>query len=87
MFDLSFPAPTDTLPAILSPMFANAAADASLCFALTTPDQSPASAMSGAARPRVLDRFATLADAMRAGCHHLCRADWWRGSPANAGNS
>ena len=65
MFDLSFPAPTDTLPAILPPMFANATADASLAFALTSPDRSPASAMSGAARPRVLDRFATLADAMR----------------------
>jgi len=65
MFDLPFPALPMALPAVLPPMFANAAADLSLPFALTTPDQSQASAMSGAARPRMLDRFATLADAMR----------------------
>jgi len=66
MFDLPFPALPMALPAALPPMFANAATDASLSFALTSPDRSPWAAMSGAARPRVLDRFATLADAMRA---------------------
>jgi len=67
MFDLTFPALPKALPAVLPPMFANAATDASLSFALTSPDRSPGAAMSGAARPRVLDRFATLADAMRGG--------------------
>ena len=65
MFDLPFPALPMALPAALPPMFANDATDASLSFALTSPDRSPWAAMSGAARPRVLDRFATLADAMR----------------------
>jgi len=36
-----------------------------MAFALSTPDQSPGAAMSGTARPLVLDRFATLAEAMR----------------------
>jgi len=65
MFDLPFPALPMALPAALPPMFASIAADASLSFALTSPDRSPWAAMSGAARLRVLDRFATLADAMR----------------------
>lgn len=47
------------------PMFVNAAADTSLAFALTTPDHSLVAAMSGTARPLVLDRFASLAEAMR----------------------
>ena len=64
MFDLSFPAPTPAVPVFLPLMFANAAADPSLPFALTTRDCSPAAAMSGTAQPRVLNRFATLADAM-----------------------
>lgn len=65
MFDQSFPALTPALPIPLPPVFAHAAADTSLAFALTTPDQSPGAAMSGTARPRVLDRFASLAEAMR----------------------
>jgi hypothetical protein len=65
MFDHSFPAPTAELPNQLPPMFVNAAADTSLAFALTTPDHSLVAAMSGTARPLVLDRFASLAEAMR----------------------
>ncbi|TAG29787.1 MAG: DNA repair protein RadC [Rhodobacterales bacterium] len=72
MFDHSFPAPTAALPNQLPPMFVNAAADTSLAFALTTPDYSPGAAMSGTARPLVLDRFATLAEAMR---EAVARAD------------
>jgi hypothetical protein len=51
-------------------MFANTVADTSLAFALTTPDHSPGAAMSGTARPLVLDRFATLAEAMRGAIVH-----------------
>jgi hypothetical protein len=70
MFDHSFPAPTAALPTQLPPMFANTAADTSLAFALTTPDHSLGAAMSGTARPLVLDRFATLAEAMRGAIAH-----------------
>ena len=72
MFDPSIPAPIAALPTQLPPMFANTVADTSLAFALTTPDHSPGAAMSGTARPLVLDRFATLAEAMRGA---IARAD------------
>ncbi len=65
MFDHSFPAPTPVFPMHLQSAFANTAADTSLAFDLTTPDHNPGAAMSGTARPIVLDRFATLAEAMR----------------------
>ena len=66
MFDHSFPAPTPGFPIPLPPvMFAAAAPNAGQTFALTMPDRSPGAAMSGTARPLVLDRFATLSDAMR----------------------
>jgi hypothetical protein len=70
MFHHSFPAPTAALATQLPPMFANTAAESSLAFALTTPDHSPGAAMSGNARPLVLDRFATLAEAMRGSIAH-----------------
>ena len=65
MFDHSFPASTPVFPIPPQPAFANAAVDTSLAFALTTPDHSLGAAISGTARPLVLDRFATLAEAMR----------------------
>jgi hypothetical protein len=65
MFDLSFPALTPARPVPLPPVFAHTAADTSLAFALTTPDDRPGAVMSGTARPLVLDRFASLAEAMR----------------------
>ena len=65
MFDLPFPAQPIAFSASLPPMFASIAADARLPFALTTPDRNPGAALSGTAQPFVLDRFATLADAMR----------------------
>ena len=72
MFDHSFPAPTPVFPIPPQPAFANAAADTSLAFVLTMPDHRPGAAMSGTARPQVLDRFATLAEAMRGA---IARAD------------
>jgi hypothetical protein len=67
MFDHLFPEPTPAfpIPLQLQQVFANTASDARLAFALTTPDPSPGPALSGTARPFVLDRFATLAEAMR----------------------
>ncbi len=65
MFDHSFPASTPAFPMPLPPVFGNSVADTSLAFALTTPDRSPGAAMSGTARPLVLDRFASVAEAMR----------------------
>ena len=64
MFDLSLPAQPTARPAALPPMFTNVAPGPSLPFALTMPAQDPAAAMSGQARPVVLDRFATLVEAM-----------------------
>ena len=64
MFDHSFPASTPAFPIPQPPVLGNTAADTSLAFALTTPDRSPGAAMSGTARPLVLDHFATLAEAM-----------------------
>jgi len=64
MSDISFPAQTTARAAGFAPVFPNAARDSSLPFALTMPAQDPAAAMSGEARPVVLDRFATLAEAM-----------------------
>ena len=65
MFDHSFPEPTPGFPIPLPPVTAHTAAETSLAFVLTTPDHRPGAAMSGTARPLVLDRFATLAEAMR----------------------
>lgn len=70
MFDHSFPASTPLFPIPPQPTFANAAAETSLAFALTTPDHRPGAAMSGTARPHVLDRFAALAEAMRGAIDH-----------------
>ena len=70
MFDHSFPAPTPVFPIPPQPAFANAAVDTGLAFVLTTPDHRPSTAMSGTARPHVLDRFATLAEAMRGAIAH-----------------
>jgi hypothetical protein len=70
MFDHSFPASAPVFPVPRHPAFDNAAADTDLAFALTTPDHGPGAAMSGTARPLVLDRFATLAEAMRGAIVH-----------------
>ena len=75
MFDLSFPVQPIALPAAFASVFANADPDPSPPFALTMPVHNPAAAMSGEARPLVLGRFATLADAMRGAIFHAEQID------------
>ena len=70
MFDHSFLASTPVFAIPPQPAFANVAAVTDLAFALTTPDYSLGAAMSGTARPIVLSRFATLAEAMRGAIVH-----------------
>lgn len=65
MVDHSFPVSTPAFPIPFPPVIAQSAANTSLTFALTAPNFSPGAAMSGTAQPLVLDRFATLAEAMR----------------------
>lgn len=70
MFDLSLPLqPTSrAFGFTLGPQ--NAAPDPGLPFALTLSRQTPASWMSGEGAPAVLDRFPSLAEAMRGAVHH-----------------
>ena len=75
MFDLSFPVQPIALPAAFASVFASADPDPSPPFALTLPVHNPAAAMSGEARSVVLDRFATLADAMRGAIFHAEQID------------
>lgn len=65
MFDLPFPALSAPFPAGFAPDTPHGTLDPTLPFALTLPDRNPAAAMSGEARPRIVGRFATLAEAMR----------------------
>jgi len=65
MFDL--PLPNQSGPRPMGPV-ANGgtiASDPSLPFALTRMHRTPAALMSGTAAPVVVERFATLADAMK----------------------
>lgn len=64
MFDLSLPAAPIPHAVGHLPIYPNLAPDPGLRFVLTMPERNPAAAMAGEARPRVLDRFATLAEAM-----------------------
>lgn len=70
MFDL----PLQTRPATqttgLPPSFLNILADQDLPFSLTTACHAPAALMSGQAHPKVLARFATLAEAMQGAIVH-----------------
>jgi len=65
MFDIPVPVPLASRQTSFTSSFPTAGADHSLPFALTMAVQVPAAMMSGQARPKVLDRFATLAEAMR----------------------
>lgn len=65
MFDLPHSSPSMAQKTGLPPSFPTAVADYSLPFALTMAARAPAAMMSGQARPKVLGRFATLAEAMR----------------------
>ena len=70
MFDLSMPVQSTAHPAAHPPVFPDTAFDPGLPFDLTVPDQNPAAAMAGDARPLVLGRFATLTEAMRGAIDH-----------------
>ena len=64
MFDLPFSIPSKTQKTGLPPSFRIAVVDHGLPFALTMAVQVPAAMMSGKAAHIVLERFATLAEAM-----------------------
>ncbi|WP_050521947.1 hypothetical protein [Pseudorhodobacter wandonensis] len=70
MFDLSLPIQPTSPPLGFPPCFATRLADPSLPFALTRSCRNPAAAMSGQAGPTILNRFATLAEAMQAAITH-----------------
>jgi hypothetical protein len=65
MFDLPFQAQPSTQKTGLPSSFLTVFADQDLPFALTTACHAPAALMSGQAQPKVLERFATLAEAMQ----------------------
>lgn len=73
MFDLSLPIPP--IPRVFgnTPICPNLAPDPEQRFALTMPESNAAVAMAGEARPRLLDRFATLAEAMQGAIAHAKR--------------
>lgn len=70
MFDLPLQSPPVTHQAGLPPQFPTAGVGHGVTFALTMPCRAPAAMMSAQARPEVLDRFATLTDAMRGAIDH-----------------
>jgi len=70
MFDLSLPVHPTSHPMGSIPGAAIAAPNPKLPFALTQSRRTPAALMSGQAAPVVLDRFATLADAMQGAIDH-----------------
>ena len=65
MFDLPLPVSPTTRQTGFTPSFPSAVADHGLPFALTMAARAPTAMMSGQARDQVLDRFATLAEAMQ----------------------
>ncbi|MGO4910021.1 DNA repair protein RadC [Pseudorhodobacter sp. W20_MBD10_FR17] len=66
MFDFALPIQPISRSLGCPPCFATRLADPSLPFALTIPCRTPAAVMSGQAGPTILNRFATLAEAMQA---------------------
>ena len=70
MFDLTLQTQPETQKTGLPPSFLTVSADQDLPFALTTACHVPAALMSGQAHPKVLERFATLADAMQGAIVH-----------------
>jgi len=70
MFDLSLPLQPTSRPFGFTLPPQNAASDPSLPFALTQSRHTAATLMSGERTPAVLDRFATLAEAMRGAIDH-----------------
>ena len=70
MFDLPFQAQPSTQKTGLPPSLLSVLADQDLPFALTTACHASAALMSGQAYPKVLERFATLAEAMQGAIVH-----------------
>lgn len=70
MFDLSLPVQPTSRPHGFTLPPQNAVPDPSLPFALTLSRQTPVGLMSGESTPAVLDRFPSLAEAMRGAIHH-----------------
>lgn len=66
MFDLALPIQPTSPPLGFTSNFPTRLADPSLPFALTIPCRNSAAVMSGQAGPTILNRFATLAEAMQA---------------------
>lgn len=70
MFDLPLQTQPETQKTGLPPSFLTVLADQDLPFALTTACHASAALMSGQAHPKVLERFATLAEAMQGAIVH-----------------
>jgi len=70
MFDLPLPIQPSPRPMGSVPNGPTVAPDPSLPFALTRMHRTPAALMSGTAAPVVVERFATLADAMQGAFEH-----------------
>ena len=70
MFDLSLSVHQTTGLPSLPPRFPSGDTDPNLPFVLTLLRRAPADLMSGRAVPLVLDRFATLAEAMQGAIYH-----------------
>ncbi len=70
MFDLSLKTQLETQNTGLPPSLLTVFADQDLPFALTTASHAPAALMSGQAHPKVLERFATLTEAMQGAIVH-----------------
>lgn len=70
MFDLPRLTQPETRKTGLPPSLLTDLTDQDLPFALTTACHAPAALMSGLSRPNVLERFATLAEAMQGAIFH-----------------
>lgn len=70
MLNLPVPVPPIVQQPAPGHVFLQASLDPDPNFALTTPDRNPAFALAGQARPKILARFGTLAEAMLGAVTH-----------------
>lgn len=70
MFDIPFQIQPITHSTGFATALPNPPADLCISFTLTTATRTPAAMMSGQAHPKILDRFNTLAEAMRGAIDH-----------------
>ena len=70
MFDLPVPVPPSVQQPAPGHVFLQASRDPDPAFAVTTPDRNPAATLAGEARPKILARFGTLAEAMLGAIAH-----------------